>query len=133
MSLYVQTNQPILLPDADYTVGAADSGKIFIFTTVTGLRTITLPAVSAGLHYIFINKAPGALGAAGQNVRITGGALSMQGILLVGAAAGPVANAYVNFIGVTSMKGDRLDVICDGIQWSVVATASLNGAFTAAE
>ena len=59
MSAYIQTNQTIQLPDSDYTVSSADTGKIFLISTVTALRIITLPTPSvaiAGLHYIFLNK-----------------------------------------------------------------------------
>jgi len=44
-----------------------------LFTTVTGARTHTLPALQAGLHYRFINMAPGGLGA-NVNIQGTGGA-----------------------------------------------------------
>ena len=128
MSGYVQTNQTILLPDTAYTVSAQDTGKIFLIDTVTAARTINLPPVSPGLHYVFINKAAGVLGG---NIRITGGANSMYGLLLLGVGAGPVANAAINFITTISVKGDRLDIICDGVQWSSIATAAVNGAFTA--
>ena len=132
MSLYVQTNQPILLPDADYTVGTVDTGKIFIFTTVTALRTITLPLPAAGLHYKFINKAPGALGAAGQNVRILGGVLSFYGLVemyntvlvIDGAANG------INFIATASLRGDNLDLFADGTGWSVMGVGRAIASFS---
>ena len=128
MSGYVQTDETILLPDTAYTVSAQYTGKYFWIDTVTAARTINLPPVSPGLHYVFINKAAGVLGG---NIRITGGANSMYGILLMGLGAGPVANAAINFTTTVSVKSDRLDIICDGVQWSFIATAAVNGAFTA--
>ena len=61
MSGFVQTNQPVNLPDANATISASDTGKIHFVNTVTGIE-LTQPAVAPGLHYHFINKAPGALG-----------------------------------------------------------------------
>ena len=55
MSVYVQTNQPIQLAlnQAAYAVSAADTGKIFLVGVQGQALTITLPALSAGLHYRF--------------------------------------------------------------------------------
>ena len=54
MSGYVQTNQSFILPSANYTVSAADTGKLFLIPQLGVVITITLPAGQAGLHYRFM-------------------------------------------------------------------------------
>ena len=111
MVVYIQTNQPFNLPNANLVISAADSGKIMLFINVTGARTYTLPALQAGLHYRFINMAPGGLGA---NVIIqgTGGAGNtlLNGVLLKGAAVctAVTARSALNFVNGQSIKGDLL-------------------------
>ena len=128
MTSYIQSNQPVFLPDAAQILSAVDTGKIMLINTVTATRTYTLPAVAPGLHYTFLNMSPGVLGA---NIKITGGANSMQGTLFTLAATAAVANTFVNFITGATLKGDRLDIICDGTQWCVLGTTSVAGALTA--
>jgi len=48
---------PIVAKTANYTVLAADSGTIFLTTGTEGAVNFTLPAVSAGLWFMFINGA----------------------------------------------------------------------------
>lgn len=128
----VQTNQPniIRLPDDNYTIDAADSGKLMLIDTVTEARTYTLPSPMAGLHYIFINKVPGELGG---NVTITGGPDSMQGLLIMDSTTDQVMNAKVNFIDGESYRGDRVEIWCDGEQWSTVGVGYQDGALTATD
>lgn len=136
MSGEVQSNQPINLPDAAYTVSPVDSGKIMFVNTVTANRTYTLPLPAAGLHYRFINKAPGALGG---NVIIAtnGGAAIMNGIIIqVGAAVNatrslPVAGSVSNtFVTAVSLIGDCVDVYSDGTSWFVQSLSTVNGGIT---
>ena len=55
MSGYIQTNQIINIPNAAaYTVGSADSGKLYTIGTQTLPCIITLPILQAGLHYRFM-------------------------------------------------------------------------------
>lgn len=128
----VQTNQPniLRLPDENYTIDAADSGKLMLIDTVTKARTYTLPPPMVGLHYIFINKAPGELGG---NVTITGGPDSMQGLLIMDSTTDQVMNAKVNFIDGESYRGDRVEIWCDGEQWSTVGVGYQDGALTATD
>lgn len=128
----VQTNQPniLRLPDENYTIDAADSGKLMLIDTVTEARTYTLPPPMVGLHYIFINKAPGELGG---NVTITGGSDSMQGLLIMDSTTDQVMNAKVNFIDGESYRGDRVEIWCDGEQWSTVGVGYQDGALTATD
>jgi hypothetical protein len=133
MAFYIQTNQIVNLPNANLAISAADTGKTMLFTTLTGARTYTLPALAAGLHYRFINKAPGALGASAiiQGSGGAGNAL-LNGVLLKGGVvcAAVTARSAVNFITGSSVKGDFLDCYCDGVQWSVLGSGRVTGAFT---
>ncbi len=133
MSVYVQTNQPINLPNANLAISAADTGKTMLFTTLTGARTYTLPALAAGLHYRFINMAPAALGASAIIMGSGGpGNALLNGVLLKGGVvpAVVVGRSAVNFITAQSVKGDFLDCHCDGVQWSVFGSGRTTGAFT---
>jgi len=135
MSGYIQSNQTVLLPDSAYTVSAADTGKIMLVSTVTGDRTITLPAAAPGLHYRFINKAPGALGG---NVIVQGAAAGLLNGLIIqlGAAVAATRSLAVTaalsmtFVTAVSVKGDHMDFYCDGTNWSVSAMTSVLGGIT---
>lgn len=130
MSVYVQTNQPVLLPDAAANISSADTGKLMIINTVNGARTYTLPAVAPGLHYHFVNKAPAALGA---NVTLDCGVGLVNGILsIVGATPVAVtANQNIRFLTAATVKGDSVDLYCDGTNWSVFGASSVVGGLDA--
>lgn len=137
MSVYVQTNQPITLGDADASIGAADTGKLILVNTLTGNRTYTLPTAAAGLHYRIQNKAPGALGG---NAIIQGAAAGLLNGLIIqlGATVAATRSLAVTaalsctFVTATSVKGDYMDFYCDGTNWSVSAMSSVNGGITTA-
>jgi len=138
MSVYVQTNQNIIVPNAAaFTVNAADTGKIFILPQTTvgvGAITVTLPALAAGLHYRFIN---GSAGASVATVAITATAAVLQGQAVMGPVGGvsllPIsANTTLNFVNAVTLKGDYADYYCDGTNWYVIANARTSGSFTVA-
>ncbi len=133
MAIYIQTNQPISLPNANASISAADSGKLMLFAAITGNRTYTLPALQAGLHFRFQNMAPAGLGASAI-IQGSGGLLNalMNGVLIKGGVvcAAVVGRSAVNFINGQSVKGDFLDCYCDGVQWSVMGSGRVTGAFT---
>ena len=89
MSLYVQTNQCVTLSDANNTISAADTGKIFLIPSVVPVattRTITLPTAQLGLRYKFIML--GLVGALNTSVvSISGGTTSMRGQLTFSGAS----------------------------------------------
>ncbi len=132
-AVYIENNQTISLPNANASINASDTGKVHLFTSLTGNRTYVLPALAAGLHYRFINMAPAGLGASAI-IQGTGGALNalMNGVLIKGGVvcAAVTARSAVNFINGSSVKGDFLDCYCDGIQWSVMGSGRVTGAFT---
>jgi len=137
MSIYVQTNQNILVPNANYAVNASDTGKIFILPQTTigaGAFTVTLPALSAGLHYRFINGSPAASAA---TISITATAAVLFGQAVMGPVGGvsllPInANTTLNFITTVTLRGDYADYYCDGTYWYVTANARTAGSFTVA-
>ena len=108
MSVYVQTNLPILLPDAAANINATDTGKVLIIPNLNADRTYTLPAVAAGLHYKFIKT-----GAAGNIGTVAGpGAGLIKGVVLLGNGNVDVADG--NDVSITftanSLEGDSIDV-----------------------
>jgi len=115
---------------ATYTVLAADSGKIHIMPDFTSSCTLTLPAVAAGLEYIFIGKA---VAADAQNWIIKSPSATnyfIGGVSFADTDAGAGAdeihagvwsngstNDFLNVV--TPGAGTRIHVICDGTNWIV--------------
>ena len=141
MSLYIQTNQCVTLTDANNTISAADTGKIFLITSVgvvATTRIITLPALQLGLRYKFIML--GLVGALNTSVvAITGGVNSMMGQLTFSGASvlsGPAGANSFSFIGgaagAGSGPGDTIEVTCMQVlpaQWSCNGSASATAPF----
>src|SRR4051812_15967393 len=111
MSVYVQTNQPVILGNVDAAISAADTGKLILVNTITADRTYTLPAAAAGLHYRIQNKAPGA---SGGNAIVQGAAAGLLNGLIIqlGAAVNATRSLAVTaalsctFVTAVSVKGD---------------------------
>ena len=115
---------------ATYTVLAADSGKMHIMPNFTADCTLTLPAVSAGLEYIFIGKA---VAADAQNWIIKSPSATnyfIGGVSFADTDAGAGADeihagiwsngSSNDFLTVvTPGAGTRIHVICDGTNWIV--------------
>ena len=142
MSLYVQTNQCVTLSDANNTISAVDTGKIFLIPSIVPLltvRTITLPTPQLGLRYKFIML--GLVGAAAITslVTITGGATSMRGQLTraggsdySGAAGVGSFSFQGGAAGVGAGPGDTIEVTCMNIlptQWACTGCASATAPF----
>ncbi len=127
MSTLVQTNQPVIIPDATpYPVLASDTGKILLIPTLTNDTTINLPAVAPGLFYRFIVTAPATL---------THKALVTAVGLINGTAINNVAAAGVNVVYTdqnavrffeVGVLGDFCDVYCNGVRWSISAMSSVD-------
>jgi len=129
MSGYVQSNYVVSLPPINQTLSAADSGKIFLLPDLGAAKTITLPALSPGLHYTFLNAAL----AAAFNWTITSGGNNNTGVLVrvgVVAATAASANGNINFIGGTSVIGDCVEIFSCGTKWSVRATSGAAAGIT---
>jgi len=124
MSIYIQSNQVVSLPNTNLTISAVDTGKIMITPQTVGATniTFTLPSLAAGLHYRFINGAPAAL--SGTVLILSQTANSIFGSILTGPTLG-VALKDVNgqtqtgFLTGISIRGDYIDLTCDGTNWYI--------------
>ncbi len=132
MAGYVQSNQVILLHASNLTINAADTGKILVTPQTAGAIDFTyiLPSPQAGLHYHFVNGAALALNG---NVHIETPALVniIYGSTITGPTGGVAleavnGNSTVTFTSVVlgvggSLRGDYIDLTCDGTNWYVDA------------
>ena len=109
---------------SSHTLDMGDSGKTYmLYSTVA--RTITLPAVAAGLKFKFI-----ATDTTADSSIATG-----EGTALIygGAEAG---NSYLTLAGTTIIVeaagdiGDHLDFICDGTYWYVSGHGTHDASFS---
>jgi hypothetical protein len=121
MSGYVQSNQIIKLPAiAAFPINAADTGKVMIMPQTVGADLIyVLPTPAAGLHYRFINGAALALNGV---TAVTASAVIIYGSIITGPTGGvaltPVnGNTLIGFQTATSLRGDYIDMYCDGTNW----------------
>ena len=109
---------------SSHSLDMGDSGKIYmVYSTVA--RTITLPAVSAGLKFKFImtdTTADSSIATKEGTALLKGGAecgdvyLTLAGTTIVLEAAGAV--------------GDHLELICDGTYWYVSGHGSHDASFS---
>lgn len=94
---------------ADYTITAADMGKIFTNRGATGAVTFTLPAAAAALKgrsvLVFV--------VAGQNVTVAG-ATADQMVVFNDATADSIA-----FSTAAELIGGCVEAICSGTDWLV--------------
>ena len=109
---------------SSHTLDMGDSGKVYmLYSTVA--RTITLPAVAAGLKFKFIatdTTADSSIATSEGTALIKGGAecgdayLTLAGTTIIVEAAGAV--------------GDHLDFICDGTYWYVSGHGTHDASFS---
>ena len=109
---------------SSHTLDMGDSGKIYmVYSTVA--RTITLPAVQAGLKFKFIMTDT----TADSSITTSEGTALLKG----GAECG---DAYLTLAGTTIVLeaegavGDHLDLICDGTYWYVSGHGSHDASFS---
>ena len=109
---------------SSHTLDMGDSGKIYmLYSTVA--RTITLPAVSAGLKLKFIATDT----TADSSITTSEGTALLKG----GAECG---DAYLDLAGTTIIVeaagsvGDHLDFICDGTYWYVSGHGTHDASFS---
>tara|TARA_X000001388_G_C2205125_1_gene112832 strand:- start:451 stop:873 length:423 start_codon:yes stop_codon:yes gene_type:complete len=109
---------------SSHSLDMGDSGKIYmVYSTVA--RTITLPAVSAGLKFKFIMTDT----TADSSITTSEGTALLKG----GAECG---DAYLTLAGTTIVLeaagavGDHLELICDGTYWYVSGHGSHDASFS---
>ena len=109
---------------SSHTLGAKDSGKTY-FLESTVARTITLPAVKAGLKFKFIatdTTADSSIATSEGTALLKGGAecgdayLTLAGTTIIVEAAGAV--------------GDWLEMVCDGTYWYVSGHGAHDASFS---
>jgi len=109
---------------SSHTLGAKDSGKTY-FLESTVARTITLPAVKAGLKFKFI---------ATDTTEDSSIATSEGTALLKGGAE--CGDAYLTLAGTTIVVeaagsvGDWLEMVCDGTYWYVSGHGAHDASFS---
>jgi len=120
---------------AAQTLTAADSGKVFILDAAAG-KTITLPALAAGLNFKFIVGAAFATdnwvidSAEGDNIN---GSISDMGTTVANVPA--VGEDQINFVATAESIGDFIELIADydNSQWIVSGRCAINGGITATD
>jgi len=111
---------------SSHSLGAKDSGKTYILEN-TVARTITLPAVKAGLKFKFIVSDSTAASTIATN---EGTSLIKGGILL--------ATAWETLAGTTltaatdNVIGDWVELVCDGTYWYISGQSGHANGFTIA-
>ena len=109
---------------SSHTLDMGDSGKVYMLYS-TFARTITLPAVAAGLKFKFIATDT----TADSSIATSEGTALIKG----GAEAG---NSYLTLAGTTiiveaaASVGDHLELICDGTNWFVSGHTSAGAGFS---
>jgi hypothetical protein len=118
---------------ATNVITAAESGKTFFLNSATEFVS-TLPAVAAGLRFTFIvSAAP-----SGANYTV----IAASGTPIVGHVVSSDLNAAgdsgfsttgvltISFVSAKAVKGDRVELVCDGTNWYASAACSLFDAIT---
>lgn len=133
MAVYLQTNARVQLTNANTAISAVNTGKIhFIPALTVGTKTYTLPPVAAGLHYRFIAAPVGANLSQIAAIVAPAAAAIIQGALVnTNTGAGNVSTIVAKANGTfarftaTAVKGDYIDLYCDGTNWHVSGISSV--------
>jgi len=115
------------------TLTYGDIGKVFYLDSAGGAYTITLPTLRAGAHFKFIaqENTPTA------DITISSSTTDIYGVLRqqsdtnednMIACAGKTSVLF----DTTCLKGDFLEITCDGTNWYVDGDTSVQGGFTTA-
>lgn len=113
------------------TITAAESGKIFFLNSATEFDSV-LPAPAAGLNYKFIVVA--APSGASYTISTNSSANVIIGTAYSSAGADEDSELSgcdtISFVDGTAVKGDRVDVYCDGTNWYAYGYCNANGGIT---
>lgn len=109
---------------SSHSLDMGDSGKIYmVYSTVA--RTITLPAVAAGLKFKFIMS----------DTTADSSIVTNEGTALIKGGA-ECGDAYLTLAGTTIVLeaegsvGDHLEFICDGTYWYVSGHGAHDASFS---
>ena len=109
---------------SSHTLDMGDSGKVYmLYSTVA--RTITLPAVAAGLKFKFIATDT----TADSSIVTNQGTALLKGGAECGDAYLPLAGTTI-IVEAAGAVGDHLDFICDGTYWYVSGHGSHDASFS---
>tara|TARA_R110002020_G_scaffold191968_2_gene391946 strand:+ start:833 stop:1276 length:444 start_codon:yes stop_codon:yes gene_type:complete len=128
---------PVEQIQADRTLDAvADSGKEFYLDSAAGAVAITLPtSLKAGTNYKFVVQEHTPTAA----ITIAAGSAILWGRILEGEVdtSDDADGSNVNgtgisnlIIGVNAVKGDYVELCCDGSGWYFKGVAALDGTWT---
>lgn len=119
---------------ATNTLTAADSGKVLTLNSATEFAT-TLPAVANGLTFTFIVKAA----PSGADYTIV---TASSANVIIGQVVSSDLNAVsdgdfetsgadtISFVSAKAVKGDKVELYCDGTNWYVTGYCSVFDAIT---
>lgn len=119
---------------ATNTLVAADSGKVLTLNSATEFAT-TLPALANGLRFTFIVKAA----PSGADYTIVSAASAN---IIIGHVVSADLNAAsdgdfeatgcdtISFVSAKAVKGDKVELVCDGTNWYASAFCSVFDAIT---
>jgi hypothetical protein len=109
------------------TLTAADSGTTYILKAAEG-KTITLPALKAGVNFKFI---VGSAFATSDWVIDSAEGDNIEGLLIVdGASVVASGEDQINFVNSAETVGDHVSLSCDGTNWFVSGAGNAAGSIT---
>ena len=120
----------ISVTSANRTLLAAESGSLIMLSGAANTPAITLPAVSAGIHYDIILT-----DTTTQCTIVTASSANvMKGFVIEAEDAGDAASSHAagDTITLTTgcVAGDRVSLHCDGTNWFVLGLCEVADAMT---
>lgn len=129
----------VVVSDGNYTVLAANSGKVHLLPNATATDTLTLPTPEAGLMFNFVYSG-GAADA--QNFMLDTGSNTnyyIGGVLFNDLDGDVMSNVFSDgnsnskFTVVTPSAGTNITVISDGTHWYILGEVASNTVCTMAD
>ena len=109
---------------SSHSLGMKDSGKTYLLES-TVARTITLPAVKAGLKFKFIMSDT----TADSSIATNEGTALLKGGAECGDAHLPLAGTTI-VLELAGTVGDWLEMVCDGTYWYVSGHGTHDASFS---
>ena len=111
---------------SSHTLGMKDSGKTYMLEN-TVARTITLPAVKAGLKFKFVVTDS----TAASTIATSEGTSLIKGGILLATAWEPLAGTTLT-AATDNVIGDWVELVCDGTYWYISGQSGHANGFTIA-
>ena len=105
----------LVLTEADYP-----SGTVFALQCAGASKNIdiTLPALTAGLEYTFLVQTTAG---SGSTVTLSGPGANVQGVIVADDGTEDGVGTDLVFAATKAIAGTRVEFVCDGVKWNVVA------------